>query len=56
MSQIQWSCCEDPSVTFVREVPTAGGGKREFHKCLTCQTDHVITYSKDGEVLEHKAS
>ena len=50
----QCSCCENPTVTLVRDVLTADGGRRESHKCLTCQTDHVLTYSKDSELQEHE--
>jgi hypothetical protein len=52
----QFMCCDNPSVTFVREVPTADGGKKEYHKCLSCQTDHIITKSKDGRILSHETS
>ena len=49
---LQWSCCDNPNVTIVREEPAAEDGKRKYYKCLDCGTDHVITESREGELLE----
>lgn len=53
---LQFTCCDNPAVTFVREVPTVDGGKKEYHKCLNCQTDHIIVKSKEGETLNCDAA
>ena len=52
----QFACCDNPSVTLVREVPTPDGGTKEYHKCLNCQTDHVIVKSKDGNTLSQETA
>ncbi len=53
---IDWSCCDNPTVTDVREAPTDDGGTLKYYKCLNCQTDHVLVYSKDGQLLDHQTS
>jgi len=54
MTMVEWSCCGDPAVTDVREEATPDGGKREYCKCLNCGSDHVLTKSKDGQLLDHQ--
>lgn len=56
IAMLQFTCCDNPAVTFVREVPTVDGGKKEYHKCLNCQTDHIIVKSKEGETLNCDAA
>ena len=53
---LEWSCCDNPTVTEVREEPTPGGGIRKYYKCLNCQTDHVLTYGERGEPLDDETS
>jgi ferredoxin-like protein FixX len=53
---LEWSCCDNPNVTIVREEPTTDGGKRKYYKCLDCGTDHVVTESIDGQQLDYQTS
>ena len=54
-------CCDNPGVVFVREEPAKllqenpiGNGRREYHRCLICGADHVMTFSEGGQLLDHK--
>jgi hypothetical protein len=51
---VDWSCCDNPSVTYVREAQTPDGGKQEYHKCSICGADHILTKDQDGKVLNHE--
>ncbi len=53
---VEWSCCDNPTITDVREEPFPDGGKRKYYKCLNCQTDHVLTFGNDGGLLDHQTS
>jgi hypothetical protein len=48
------SCCASPDVTYVREEPTAEGGKRKYYKCLNCHSDHVVIEARRGQVLHRE--
>jgi ferredoxin-like protein FixX len=59
----QFSCCDNPTVTFVREESVAplqaspdAGGKRRYHKCLNCGTDHIVTHNNEGILIDYKTS
>ena len=53
---MEWFCCDNPTVTEVRETSTADGGKKKYYKCLNCQADHVLTYSGDGRIVDQQTS
>jgi hypothetical protein len=48
------SCCANPTVTYVREQPTAEGGKQKYYKCLNCHSDHIVTEGAHGQVLHRE--
>jgi ferredoxin-like protein FixX len=56
-----FNCCENHSVTLVREEPAnffrgtpLGNGKREYHKCLSCGATHVLTKAEGGVLIDHR--
>jgi ferredoxin-like protein FixX len=60
---LNFDCCENHSVTFVREEPVRifrgaplQNGRSEYHKCLSCGTDHVLTFSEGGMLIDRRAS
>lgn len=48
-------CCESPSLAYVREEPTADGGKRQYYTCLVCKRSVIVTRNKDGDETSRQA-